>query len=90
MRNIKIALFALCLSLAASSVAVAAEAGQIKEGSVEWYRLPENKAAMEAKIAECDQKPQDERKADELCRNAKRAQFLGPPYEKVREPRYGF
>ncbi len=87
MFNIKTALFALCLLLAASPIAAAE---QPKEGSVEWYRLSENKVALDVKIAECEQKPQDEREADELCRNAKRAQFLGPPYEKVREPKYGF
>ncbi|MSS29144.1 hypothetical protein FYJ44_14175 [Desulfovibrio sp. PG-178-WT-4] len=67
-----------------------ASAETVTEGSLEWYRLPENKDAREAKLAECEKLSREKQKADALCRNAKRANFLGEPYQKVKEPTYGF
>lgn len=61
--------------------------------SVEWYRTPENKAAFEAKLAECKNNP-GELKDTPNCVNAFKAfelNFLqGGKFEKVREPEFGF
>ena len=61
--------------------------------SVEWYRAPENKAAFEAKLAECKNNP-GELKNTPNCVNAFKAfelNFLqGGKFEKVREPEFGF
>ena len=61
--------------------------------SVEWYRAPENKTALEAKLAECKNNP-GELKGTPNCVNAFKAfelNFLqGGKFEKVREPEFGF
>lgn len=81
----------LAFSLTALSAGLSpASAETVAEGSLEWYRLPENKETREAKLAECEKLSREKQKADELCRNAKRANVLGEPYQKVKEPTYGF
>lgn len=61
--------------------------------SVEWYRSPENKAAFDAKIAECKNNP-GEMKDTPNCINAFKAfelNFLqGGTYKKTVEPEFGF
>lgn len=61
--------------------------------SVEWYRAPENKAAFEAKLAECKSNP-GELKNTPNCVNAFKAfelNFLrGGKFEKIKEPTFGF
>lgn len=89
MRIFQILILALSLTALGADFSPAA-AETVAEGSLEWYRLPENKDAREAKLAECEKLSREKQKADELCRNAKRANFLGEPYQKVKEPTYGF
>ncbi len=89
MRIILTLFFSLCVFISVTATCFA-DSSTAKEGSVEWYRLPENKNALEAKLAECAQKSRDAQQADDMCRNAKRADFLGGPYEKVKEPTFGF
>ena len=64
-----------------------------KTHSVEWYRAPENKAAFEAKLAECKNNP-GELKNTPNCINAQKAfdlNFLqGGTYKKTVEPEFGF
>ena len=60
--------------------------------TVEWYLKPENKPALDAKIAECKNNP-GELKSTPNCVNAFKAAeriFTGGSFEKVREPEYGF
>lgn len=60
--------------------------------SVEWYRAPENKAAFEAKLAECRNNPGELRDTPN-CVNAFKAfdlNFTGGTFEKVKEPEFGF
>lgn len=60
--------------------------------TVEWYQAPENKAALEAKLAECRNNPGELRKTPN-CENARKAYqniFKGGTFEKVKEPKYGF
>ena len=89
MRIFQIFVLAFCL-IAFGADFSPASAETVIEGSLAWYRLPENKEAREAKIAEYEKLSCEKQKADELCRNAKRANFLGEPYQKVKEPTYGF
>ena len=58
--------------------------------TVEWYLKPENKTALETKLAECKNNP-GELKDTPNCINARKArekQFLGGKFEKVREPTF--
>lgn len=60
--------------------------------TVEWYVKPENKAALDAKLAECKNNP-GELGNTPNCVNARKAFeqiFLGGKFEKVKEPDYGF
>ena len=60
--------------------------------TVEWYLKPENKPALDAKIAECKNNP-GELKSTPNCVNAFKAAeriFMGGKFEKVREPEFGF
>lgn len=89
MRTFQILVLACSLMVLGAAFSPAS-AETVTEGSLEWYRLSENKDAREAKLAECEKLPREKQKTDELCRNAKRASFLGEPYQKVKEPTYGF
>ena len=56
--------------------------------TVEWYLTPENKAALEAKLAECQNNP-GELKDTPNCINARVAadkRATSGTFEKVREP----
>ncbi len=60
--------------------------------TVEWYLKPENKPALEAKLAECQNNP-GQLKDTPNCVNARKAAeriFLGGKFEKVKEPTFGF
>ena len=60
--------------------------------TVEWYMKPENKTALDTKLAECRNNP-GELKDTPNCVNARQAAeriFKGGTFEKVREPKYGF
>ena len=59
-------------------------------GSIDWYRNPENKAALEAKLQECSRMSESARKANEECNNARLADIQGEKFEKVKEPTFGF
>ena len=89
MRSVKFGALVIAL-LVASPIHGYADNEEFKAGSVEWYRLPENKDALTAKLVECEQKSRSEQQNDDQCRHAKKADFLGTPYEKVKEPTYGF
>ena len=57
--------------------------------TVEWYLKPENKPALEAKIAECKNNPGELEKTPN-CVNARRAyekKFFSGKFEKVEEPK---
>ena len=79
-------LIGVLLCLFFSGMAFAAD----EPGSIDWFRDPSNKVALEVKLEECKNMPESEQKADKLCRNAKKAAFLGGKYQKVKEPAYGF
>jgi len=56
--------------------------------TVEWYLKPENKAALEVKIAECKNNP-GELWNTPNCQNARMAfekRLLGGSFQKVEEP----
>ncbi|SBW05680.1 conserved exported hypothetical protein [uncultured delta proteobacterium] len=60
--------------------------------TVEWYLKPENKPALDAKLAECRNNP-GQLKDTPNCINARQAAekiFLGGKFDKVREPEFGF
>jgi len=59
--------------------------------TVEWYRAPENKAALEIKLAECKNNPGELRNTPN-CINARKAfelNFTSGKFDKVREPDFG-
>lgn len=60
--------------------------------TVDWYKAPENAAALEAKLKECKNNP-GELADTPNCKNARAASqalFKGGTFEKVKEPTYGF
>lgn len=60
--------------------------------TVDWYLQPENKVVWEEKLKECNNNP-GELNNTPNCQNARKAadkQFLGGPFEKVKEPTYEF
>ena len=63
-----------------------------KTKTVEWYLQPENKPALDAKLAECRNNPGELKKTPN-CVNARKAaerKFMGGKYDKVKEPEFGF
>ena len=73
-----LALSALCLPLSAC-----ADEEAVK--SVEWYKAPENRAALEEKLKQCRENP-ELRQNDKNCQNAADASVLGGSFKKVEEP----
>lgn len=58
--------------------------------SIDWFRDPQNKAALEAKLKECGHMSESAQKADEECNNARLADIHGEKFQKVKEPTFGF
>jgi len=60
--------------------------------TVVWYLQPENKPALDAKLAECRNNPGELGKTPN-CVNARKAAeriFMGGKFDKVKEPEFGF
>lgn len=60
--------------------------------SVEWYLKPENKAAWDAKLEECQNNPGELEKTPN-CINARAAfdrDFRGGEFKPTKEPKFGF
>ena len=83
----------LCLIVAAFALSACDSAEETR--TVEWYLQPGNKAAWDAKLAECKNNP-GELGNTPNCVNARKAadrQFLrgtGEPSKPTKEPEFGF
>lgn len=72
-----LALSVLCLPLSACADE------EVK--SVKWYKAPENKQALDAKLKQCLDNPELQQK-DQNCQNAADASVLSGSFKKVKEP----
>lgn len=81
----KILLFTLmvCAVSVAFSAGCSEKPEEIK--SVQWYKAPENKQALDERLAWCRQH-KEKQGVDQNCINAETASALGGKFEKVKEP----
>lgn len=85
MENImRITLIAAVLALTGFCLPLAANAEE-KVMSVEWYRAPENSQALEEKLRQCRENP-EQRHKDKNCQNAADAAATRGRFQKVKEP----
>ena len=73
MRSVRhIMLLGIAIALMSGTTACSAESAKEETHTVDWYMAPENKAALEAKLQECQNNP-GELQNTPNCQNAKQA-----------------
>ena len=89
--SLKIFFCAVTFGMLLLGTCFSAQAEEVK--TVDWYKLPENKAALEAKLEECRNNP-GQLENTPNCKNARAAHselFMnGGTYQKVKKPNYDF